>query len=87
MSCGVGCRWGLDPMLLWLWLWHRPAAAAPIKPLAWEPPYAASAALKRRQKKKKVNVRSRIFQGLLGVIHFLTMLTFYIKISCFLEQF
>ena len=29
---------GLDPTLLWLW--HRLAATAPIRPLAWEPPYA-----------------------------------------------
>ena len=21
MRCAVGCRCGLDPMLLWLWLW------------------------------------------------------------------
>ena len=32
----VGRRCGWDPALLWLW-W-RPAAAAPIQPLAWEPP-------------------------------------------------
>ena len=31
----------------------RPAAAAPIQPLAWEPPYAAGMALKRQKKKKK----------------------------------
>jgi len=31
-----------DPALLWLWC--RPAATAPIGPLAWEPPYAAGAA-------------------------------------------
>jgi len=38
-----------------LWLWHRPVATAPIRPLAWEPPYATSAALEeaKRQKKKK----------------------------------
>ena len=24
---------------LWLWLWGRLAAAAPIRPPAWEPPY------------------------------------------------
>ena len=38
-----------------LWLWHRPAATAVIRPLAWEPPCATSLALKRqkRQKKKK----------------------------------
>ena len=28
-----------------LWLWCRPAATAPIQPLAWEPPYAEGAAL------------------------------------------
>ena len=36
-----------------LWLWHRPAAVAPIKPLDWEPPYAVGAALKSKKKKKK----------------------------------
>ena len=39
--------------LVWLWLWCRPAAVAPIGPLAWEPPYAADAALKNKIKKKK----------------------------------
>ena len=38
MSGGVGRRHGLDPA--WLWLWRRPAATAPIRPLTWEPPYA-----------------------------------------------
>ena len=53
VSCGVGCRRGSDPMLLWLWC--RPAATAPIQPIAWRPPYAAGAALEKakRQKKKK----------------------------------
>ena len=32
LSCGVGGRHGLDPVLLWLWC--RPAAIAPIQPLA-----------------------------------------------------
>ena len=35
--------WVKDPALLQLWC--RPTAAAPIGPLAWEPPYAAGAAL------------------------------------------
>ena len=58
MSCGVGRRSGSDSALLWLW--HRPAALALIRPLAWEPPYAVGAALKRQkdQKKKKINLRS-----------------------------
>ena len=38
MSCGVGRRWGLDPVLLWLWC--RLAATGPIRVLAWELPYA-----------------------------------------------
>ena len=50
MGCGVGCRGGLDPVLLW----RRLAAIAPIGHLACEPPYAMGAALKR-QKKKKIN--------------------------------
>ena len=29
-----------------LWLWHRPAAAAPIRPLTWELLYTTGAALK-----------------------------------------
>ena len=49
MSCGVGCRCGLDPVLLGLW--HRLEATAPIRPLAWEPPYATGAALKIKRKK------------------------------------
>ena len=43
-SCGVGHRRSWD--LLLLWLWYRPAAAAPILPLARELPYATGEALK-----------------------------------------
>ena len=52
MNCGVGFRRGSDPALLWLW--RRLAATVPIRPLAWEPPYAAGAAqeMAKRQKKK-----------------------------------
>ena len=39
MSCGVGRRCSSNLALLWLWC--RPAASAPIWPLAWEPPYVA----------------------------------------------
>ena len=49
MSCGVGHRRGSDPTELW----HKPAPVAPIEPLAWEPSYAAGAALKSEKKKKK----------------------------------
>ena len=45
-------RWVKDLALLWLW--HRLAAVAPIRLLAWEPPYAMCGALKKTKKKKKV---------------------------------
>ena len=37
------------------WILRRPAATAPIRPLAWEPSYAAGAAqeMAKRQKDKK----------------------------------
>ena len=41
----------LDPELLWLW--YRPAAMAPIRPLAWEFPYAVSVDLKGNKTKQK----------------------------------
>ena len=49
MSCGVGRRCSLDPVLLWLW--RRPETTAPIGPPAWEPPYAMGVALKETKKK------------------------------------
>ena len=51
VSCGVGHRQGSDLALLWLWC--RLAATGPIRPLAWEPPYAMGAALERKEKKKE----------------------------------
>ena len=51
MSCGVGCRQGLDPPLLWLW--YRLAAATLFRPLAWELSYAVGAALKKLNKQTK----------------------------------
>ena len=55
MSCGVGCRYGLDPTLLWLWL--RLTAAAPFGPLGWELPHAAGI-VPRKQNKKITNIRN-----------------------------
>ena len=59
LNCGVGCRRGLDPALLWLW--HRLAAAVLIRPLAWEPLYAIGAALKK--KKKQIFLKRKLSQG------------------------
>ena len=56
MSCGIGQRRSSDLALLWLW--YRPVATALIQSLAWEPLYAAGAALektKRRKKKKSID--------------------------------
>ena len=36
-----------------LWLWYRLVATAPIRPLAWELPYAKEVALEKAKKKKK----------------------------------
>ena len=51
LLCGEARRRSSDPILLWC----RSVATAPIRPLTWEPPYAAGAALEKakRQKKKK----------------------------------
>ena len=51
MSYGIGRRFGSDLALLWFR--HRPAATALIRPVAWEPPYAAGAALEKVKKTKK----------------------------------
>ena len=57
-SIPVLAQWVKDPVFLWLW--RRLAATAPIRPLAWEPPYAAGAAQEiakrpKKQKKKTIN--------------------------------
>ena len=47
MSCGVGCRSGSDPELLWLWC--SLAATALTEPLAWEFPHASGASPKKKK--------------------------------------
>ena len=44
-------QWVKDPVFLWLW--HRPAAAAPGSTPAQERPDAACAAIKREREKKR----------------------------------
>ena len=56
MNYGVGGRLSLDPLLLWLWC--RLTAVVPFQPLAWEPPYAMDAVLKKKKKKKKAKIKT-----------------------------
>ena len=59
----MGCRRGLDPVLLWLW--RKPAATAPSGPLAWKPSYATGAALEKakRQKRKRKEKKKKKKEG------------------------
>ena len=45
-------QWVKYPALLWLW--RRLAAGAPIRHLAWEPPYAEGVALEKTKKDQKI---------------------------------
>ena len=57
MSCGVGHRGSLD--LAFLWLWHRPAAVAPIRPLAWEPAYVSRCGPEKTKDRKKKEKKTK----------------------------
>ena len=46
-------QWVKNPVLLWLWC--RPAAAAPVWPLAQELPHAMGASLIRKKKRQNLN--------------------------------
>ena len=70
MSCGVVCRHGSDPALVWLWC--SPAAVALIRSLGWELPYASGVALK---KKKKQNKTKPTKNPLIYLIRFIPVLS------------
>ena len=59
MSCAVGRRHGSDLV----WLWCRPAAVAPIRLLAWEPPDAVGVALEKKKKKEEKATKSAKCKG------------------------
>ena len=56
MSCDVGHRHDSDMELLWLSLWLE--AVALIRSLAWEPPFAVGATLKKAKKKRRRRILS-----------------------------
>ena len=61
-----------------LWLWCRLAAAAPIRTLAWEPPYVMGAALEKMRKKKQYWFKIWIVLNSLVWIHIHSSLLFII---------
>ena len=80
MSCGVGHRRSSDPGLLWLW--RRPVAATPIRPLAWETPHDVGAAqeMAKRQKKKILLLKSSRFAVLCSFLPYSKVIHLYIDI-------
>ena len=65
MSCGVGCTRGLDLALLWLW--RKLAATASIRLIAWGPPYAVGAALKRTKDQKTRQNKNKNHYGFIDI--------------------
>ena len=57
--CGVDHRRGSDLV----WLWPRPPAIAPTRPLAWEPPYATEVALEMAKRQKRKKERKKAARG------------------------
>ena len=80
MSCGVGCRQGLDLALLGLWC--RLEATALIRPLAWEPPYAAGSGPRIELKSPDVHLSRDVFANVLGeLVSFLGLIVFIFEIE------
>ena len=61
MRSGIGHVHGLDLALLWLWC--RPAGAAPTVPLAWELLCAKGVALKNKTKQNKTKTKTKKHKG------------------------
>ena len=55
-----------------LWLWLRPVATAPIRPLAWDPPYAAGSGPRKGKKTKKKKKKEKEKLGLFILIKIIT---------------
>ena len=80
MSSGVGHRHSSDPALLWLQ--HSLAAVALIQLLAWELPYAADAALKRRKKRECLLLIPHLLASLLFPRFFFLIAESFNFLSC-----
>ena len=64
-------QWVKDLALLWLWC--RPAATAPIRPLAWEPPYATSVTLEKMKKNYLAKTNDQVEKNNLNLYFFLSI--------------
>ena len=64
MSCDVGHRHEWDPA--WLWLSYGLAAVAPIRPLAWELPYAAGAIPEKAKRRKPMTLTPKELKNQTG---------------------
>ena len=59
-------------------LWRRLAAVAPIRPLAWELPYATGTALKKKKKKERERERERKTDKKGNTLLYIKQITYYI---------
>ena len=71
----------ISPLML-LWLWCRPAAIAPTRSLAWEPPYAMGSTLKRQKKERKNSHRRSLLSHLTRVILIYSCINLYNLSAC-----
>ena len=70
-----------------LWLWHRPAVVALIRPLAWEPPYATGGALeKAKTRNKKQNKTKKLLGTVVNFGYFPSCLAISFQ-EMFIEHF
>ena len=79
----VGCRCGSDPVLLWLC--YRPAATAPIGPLAWEPPHAMGVVLKRQKEQQQQQQQKKPYNRE-TILHYPSVANPYGKWVCYMEE-
>ena len=57
----MSCVEDMAQIWRWLWLGRGPAAVAPIRPLAWEPPYAMGVALKKDKRQTNKQTKKLIW--------------------------
>ena len=51
-----------------LWLWRRPVATVPIRPLAWEPPCATGVALEKAKRQTNKTMKYSLTSTKMAII-------------------